>query len=186
MQNTDFQSGLMLDSEHSRELFAYYGLAVYYGQALEQQLVNLILLTKMSQGKVVTEEELEELYERKMSSSLGQLIHEARHHFTFSEEETDRLNELWQQRNRIVHHYFKERIHETFSPEGRSRMIKELDDFKERAQELEITLQQYTGAWIAELGLNAESAAAWAALERMHAASLEEQEQEKERGLGEP
>ena len=42
MQNTDIQNGDMLDSEHSRELFAYYGLAVYYGQALEQQLVDLI------------------------------------------------------------------------------------------------------------------------------------------------
>ncbi|WFR61758.1 hypothetical protein P9222_25815 [Paenibacillus amylolyticus] len=71
MQNTDIQNGDMLDSEHSRELFAYYGLAVYYGQALEQQLVNLILLMKMSQGKAVSEEDLEDLYERKMSSSLG-------------------------------------------------------------------------------------------------------------------
>ncbi|MEK4664812.1 hypothetical protein MHH93_23275 [Priestia sp. FSL H7-0729] len=173
MQNTDIQNGDMLDSEHSRELFAYYGLAVYYGQALEQQLVNLILLMKMSQGKAVSEEALEDLYERKMSSSLGQLIHEVRHHFTFSEEETRQLNELWQQRNRIVHHYFKERIHETFSPEGRSRMIKELEDFKDRAQELEIRLQQYTGAWIAELGLDAESAAALQTLERMHTESMQ-------------
>ncbi|WP_293202278.1 hypothetical protein [Paenibacillus sp.] len=107
MQNTDFQNGFMLESEHSKELFAYYGLAVYYGQAMEQQLVNLILLTKMSQGKAMSEEELEELYERKMSSSLGQLIHEARHHITFSEEDIIRLNELWQQRNRIVHHFSK-------------------------------------------------------------------------------
>ncbi|WP_249888297.1 hypothetical protein [Acinetobacter sp. VT 511] len=96
-----------------------------------------------------------------------------RHHFTFSEEETRQLNELWQQRNRIVHHYFKERIHETFSPEGRSRMIKELEDFKDRAQELEIRLQQYTGAWIAELGLDAESAAALQTLERMHTESMQ-------------
>ncbi|MBT2283089.1 hypothetical protein J7E78_06015 [Paenibacillus polymyxa] len=173
MQNTDIQNGDMLDSEHSRELFAYYGLAVYYGQALEQQLVNLILLMKLSQGKAVSDEDLEELYDRKMSSSLGQLIHEVRHHFTFSEEETLQLNELWQQRNRIVHHYFKERIHETFSPEGRSRMIKELEDFKDRAQELEIRLQQYTGAWIAELGLDAESAAALQTLERMHTESMQ-------------
>lgn len=174
MQNTDFQNGFMLESEHSKELFAYYGLAVYYGQAMEQQLVNLILLTKMSQGKAMSEEELEELYERKMSSSLGQLIHEARHHITFSEEDIIRLNELWQQRNRIVHHFFKERIHETFSPEGRTRMIKELSDFKERAQELEVTLHQYTSEWIAELGLNDESAEAWAALERMQAAIFQE------------
>ncbi|MFC9708071.1 hypothetical protein ACFTRD_07915 [Paenibacillus sp. NPDC056933] len=183
MQNTDMQHGDMLDSEHSRELFAYYGLAVYYGQALEQQLVNLILLMKMSQGKAVSEEDLEDLYERKMSSSLGQLIHEVRHHFTFSEEETRQLNELWKQRNGIVHHYFKERIHETFSPEGRSRMIKELEDFKDRAQELEISLQQYTGAWIAELGLDAESAAALQTLERMHAESMHARALEEDESL---
>lgn len=51
-------------------------------------------------------------------------------------------------------------------------MIKELEDFKDRAQKLEISLQQYTGAWIAELGLDAESAAALHTLERMHAVSM--------------
>ncbi|WP_337032172.1 hypothetical protein [Paenibacillus illinoisensis] len=183
MQNSDMQHGDMLDSEHSRELFAYYGLAVYYGQALEQQLVNLILLMKLSQGKVVSDEDLEDLYERKMSSSLGQLIHEVKHHFTFSDEETRQLNELWKQRNSIVHHYFKERIHETFSPEGRSRMIKELEDFKSRAQELEISLQQYTGAWIAQLGLNAESAAALRRLEQMHSESLNAPRMDEENQL---
>lgn len=183
MQNSDMQHGDMLDSEHSRELFAYYGLAVYYGQALEQQLVNLILLMKMSQGKVVSDEDLEDLYERKMSSSLGQLIHEVKHHFTFSDEETRQLNELWKQRNSIVHHYFKERIHETFSPEGRSRMIKELEDFKSRAQELEISLQQYTGTWIRQLGLNAESAAALRRLEQMHSESLHAQSMDEENQL---
>lgn len=182
MPHTDILQGTMLDGEHSRELFAYYGLAVYYGQALEQQLVNLILLTKMSQGKGMSDEELEDLYERKMGSSLGQLIHEVRHHFHFSEDEARQLNAIWKQRNSIVHHYFKERIHETFSPEGRGRMIKELEEFKDRAQELEHTLQQYTGAWLAQLGLDAETAAALQRLERMHAESCSDYDysQEKE------
>ncbi|MGR6543321.1 hypothetical protein [Paenibacillus tundrae] len=183
MHNTGMKNGDMLDSEHSRELFAYYGLAVYYGQSLEQQLVNLILLMKLSQGKVMTNEDLEDLYERKMSSSLGQLIHEVRHHFTFSDDETRQLNELWQQRNSIVHHYFKERIHETFSPEGRSRMISELEDFKNRAQELEMTLQIYTAAWIAQLGLDAESAAALQRLERMHEESVHCRSTEEDEAL---
>ena len=43
------QSRLM-DSDHSKELFAYFGLAVYYSQALEQQLANLLMLIKLSQG----------------------------------------------------------------------------------------------------------------------------------------
>ena len=42
------QSRLM-DSDHSKELFAYFGLAVYYSQALER-LANLLMLIKLSQG----------------------------------------------------------------------------------------------------------------------------------------
>jgi len=73
------------ESEQSKELFAYFGLAVYYGQALEQQLTNLLLLTKLSQGKAPTEADLTDLYQRKLSNSLGQLIKEIQHHFPFSE-----------------------------------------------------------------------------------------------------
>ncbi len=146
----------LLDSEHSKELFAYFGLAVYYSQALEQQLVNLLMLMKISQGKVPTEEDLADLYHQKLSNSLGQLVNEIQHHFPFSEEETAMLKDVWKQRNYIVHDYFKERIQETFSPAGRSRMIRELTSFKQQAQELERKLQQYTSDLYIKLGLDKE------------------------------
>ncbi|HWO53239.1 MAG TPA: hypothetical protein VNM49_02425 [Paenibacillus cookii] len=146
----------LLDSEHSKELFAYFGLAVYYSQALEQQLVNLLMLMKVSQGKVPTEEDLADLYHQKLSNSLGQLVNEIQHHFPFSPDETTLLKEVWKQRNYIVHDYFKERIQETFSPGGRSKMIGELTAFKAQAQELERKLQKYTSEMYAKLGLDQE------------------------------
>ncbi|WP_310550384.1 hypothetical protein [Paenibacillus glufosinatiresistens] len=144
------------ESEHSRELFAYFGLAVFYGQALEQQLTNLLLLTKLSQGKTLSEEELTDLYQRKLSNSLGQLIRELSHYFPFSEEETRQLQEVWKQRNYIVHDYFKERIQDTFTPAGRTRMIRELKRFKNKARRLEVKLQGYCDEMYA--GLNRENA----------------------------
>lgn len=146
----------LLDSDHSKELFAYFGLAVYYSQALEQQLANLLMLIKLSQGNVPSEEDFTELYQRKLSSSLGQLVHEIQHYFPFSEEETLQLKEVWKQRNYIVHDYFKERIHETFSPAGRSRMIRELTAFKDQAQALEQKLQGYSREMYVKLGLDSE------------------------------
>ncbi|MEK6992258.1 hypothetical protein NST08_18515 [Paenibacillus sp. FSL K6-1566] len=144
----------LLDSDHSKELFAYFGLAVYYSQALEQQLANLLMLIKLSQGNVPSEEDFAELYQRKLSSSLGQLVHEIQHYFPFSEEETVQLKKVWKQRNYIVHDYFKERIHETFSPAGRSRMIRELTAFKDQAQALEQKLQGYSKEMYVKLGLD--------------------------------
>lgn len=134
------------DQEQAKELFSYFGLAVYYSQALEQQLVNLIMMMKLSEGKVPSDEDFEELYQRKLSSSLGQLVKEIQHHYEFSQEEVSELTQVWKQRNYIVHDYFKERIHDTFTDAGRSSMLQELLEFTERAQNLDRKLQSISQA----------------------------------------
>ncbi|MBP2001019.1 hypothetical protein J2Z69_002062 [Paenibacillus shirakamiensis] len=141
-----------MDSEQAKELFSYFGLAVYYSQALEHQLANLIMLMKLSSGKVPSDEDFSELFQAKLSSSLGQLIKEIQHHFAFSEEETNQLTRIWKQRNYIVHDYFKERIHDTFSRSGRQTMIKELLQFKDEAQALERKLQHYASELYEQVG----------------------------------
>ncbi|GIP21527.1 MULTISPECIES: hypothetical protein [Paenibacillus] len=133
-----------MDSSQAKELFSYFGLAVYYSQALEHQLANLIMLMKVADGKVFTEKDLEELFQLKLSNSLGQLVREIQHNFSFSTEETEQLTRLWKQRNYIVHDYFKERIHDTFTASGRAAMIEELKAFKDEARALECKLQQYS------------------------------------------
>ncbi|MNB72350.1 hypothetical protein D3C81_107350 [compost metagenome] len=141
------------ESEQSKELFAYFGLAVYYCQAIEQQLTNLLLLTKLSQGTLPSEADLADLYQRKLGNSLGQLIKEIQHHFSFSEEETAQLHHVWKQRNYIVHDYFKERIQDTFTPSGRAGIIRELKRFKNKAGALELKLQGYCNELYRKLGL---------------------------------
>jgi len=78
------------------------------------------------------------------------------HHFPFSEKETAQLQEVWKERNHIVHDYFKERIQETFTPTGRTQMIRELKRFKNKARRLEIKLQGYCTEMYAKLGLEEE------------------------------
>jgi hypothetical protein len=133
-----------VQQQQSKELFSYFGLAVYYGQALEQQLVNLIMVMKLKEGIIPSDEDFAEIYHRKRSNSLGQLVNEIRHHFAFSAEETEELLSIWKDRNYIVHDYFKERILQTFTEPGRKAMIKELRQFKNRAKRLEDKLQGYT------------------------------------------
>ena len=135
---------LSMEQQQSKELFSYFGLAVYYGQALEQQLVNLIMVMKLKDGKIPSEEDFADIYQRKLSNSLGQLVNEIRHHFSFSAEETEELLSIWKDRNYIVHDYFKERILQTFTETGRKTMIRELKQFKNRAKRLEDKLQSYT------------------------------------------
>lgn len=133
-----------MEKQQSKELFSYFGLAVYYGQALEQQLVNLIMVMKLKEGKIPSDEDFEEIYQRKLGNSLGQLVNEIRHHFSFSAEETEELLSIWKDRNYIVHDYFKKKILNTFTESGRQVMLKELKSFRNRAKRLEGKLQGYT------------------------------------------
>ncbi|MNI82593.1 hypothetical protein D3C73_1393210 [compost metagenome] len=94
-----------------------------------------------------------DLYQRKLGNSLGQLIKEIQHHFSFSEEETAQLHHVWKQRNYIVHDYFKERIQDTFTPSGRAGIIRELKRFKNKAGALELKLQGYCNELYRKLGL---------------------------------
>ncbi|WMT39096.1 hypothetical protein RE628_16460 [Paenibacillus sp. D2_2] len=130
--------------ENSKELFTYFGLAVYYSQALEQQLANLIMVMKVSQGDLQSAEQFNENFRKKLSSSLGQLVNEIQHHFSFTDEESTKLKAIWKQRNYIVHDYFKQRIHEAFDKQGREAMIVELRTFCDEARLMEIRLQEYT------------------------------------------
>lgn len=145
-------------NEHlqSRELFAYFGLAVYYSQALEQQMVNFIILIKVASGGMTSEAELKLHFDKKLSNSLGQLVREISHYFTFPPEEMELLKHIWKQRNYIVHDYFKQKIHATFSEKGRTEMIKELKYFCDDASKLQALLQQHTHDLYRKLDLNEE------------------------------
>jgi len=145
------------ESEHSKESYAHFGLAVYYSQVLEHQLVNMIVLLKRSQGLLPTESDFETLYERKFSNTMGQLINEIKQLFQLHEDEINELKEILRQRNFIVHDFFKEKITLTFTRSGRDEMINELQEFVVRVRELDSRLVVYSKEILMELGITEET-----------------------------
>lgn len=89
------------ENEHSKECYAHYGLAVFYSQVIEHQLVNMIVLLKKSQGVIPAEEEYEGLYDRKLSNTMGQLINEIKQVLHISNEDLLELKEVLKLRNYI-------------------------------------------------------------------------------------
>jgi hypothetical protein len=144
------------ESEHSKESFAYFGLAVYYSQVLEHQLVNMIVLLRRSQGVVPTEEDFEALYERKFSNTLGQLINEIKQLFQLHFEDIQELKEILKLRNFIVHDYFKEKINLTFTGSGRNDLINELDKFVIRVKLMDKRLMEISNELHQRLGITQE------------------------------
>ncbi|AZH30502.1 hypothetical protein [Paenibacillus sp. M-152] len=130
------------ESEHSKECYAHFGLAVFYSQVLEHQLVNMIVLLKRSQGLVPTEDDFEALFERKFSITMGRLINEIKQVFELKDKDIDELEAILKLRNFIVHDFFKEKIELTFTKTGRNELIDELNSFVNRVKIMDNRLME--------------------------------------------
>ncbi|WP_242824881.1 MULTISPECIES: hypothetical protein [unclassified Dehalobacter] len=144
------------ENEHSKELYAYFGLAVFHAQVLEHQLVNMIVLMKSLQEEKITSNYIEALFSRKLSNTMGQLINEIKQMFNLEDDEIMQLKTILEKRNFIIHDYFKERISLAYSKDGRDSMIIELIDFIEQANKIDKKLERYTDDMSAKLGITKE------------------------------
>jgi hypothetical protein len=111
---------------HSREVYAKFGLAIYEGQVLEHEIVNLIISSGIGLGTYRTREEIEaadvELFRRTMGTLKKELLLR-RIDLGHLEDELIRAVTL---RNFLAHRYFRERVSAFMSKEGRDQMIAEL------------------------------------------------------------
>ncbi|KOP67251.1 hypothetical protein AMS62_19855 [Bacillus sp. FJAT-18019] len=144
------------ENEHSKEYYAHTGLALYYSQVLEHQLVNMIVLLKRSQGLLPTESDFDTLYERKFSNTMGQLINEIKQLFQLTTDEINELKEILKQRNFIVHDFFKEKIILTFSRTGKDQIINELQEFVERVRNMDSRLVIHSKVTLEKMGITDE------------------------------
>jgi len=144
------------EDEHSKELYAYFGLAVFHAQVLEHQLVNMIVLMKYLQKEVISSNEIEQLYSRKLSNTMGQLINEIKRIFWLKDDEVKQLKKVLKKRNFIVHDYFKDQIALAYSKDGRDSMIIELKDFIEQAKIIDNKLERFTDDMSSEVGITKE------------------------------
>jgi hypothetical protein len=137
---------------HHKEVYAYFGLAIYQAQVLEHGIVNALVYCDLipSKAKIVkSNEEWTSLFDVFMDGhfekTLGRLIKTLKSAFPVTPELEANLEESLKLRNWLAHHYFKDRVHLFLSAEGRDEMISELSSaqvhFEKTDRQLESLVQ---------------------------------------------
>jgi hypothetical protein len=116
----------MTPDEHVREVYAYFGLAVYRSQVLEHGIVNAMVILRLSQRNQFTKTDIDAFMDRQFENTLGKLIRTLRTEMTLPIELEDLLARALTMRNWLCHDYFRESAVEFLRPTGRDRMIEEL------------------------------------------------------------
>ncbi len=142
-------------SDHIRDVYANYGLAMYMAQVLEHELVNGMVTVNRANGRITTLSELDQFMELRFEKrTLGTLINEMRDHIAVDPELDSLLSSTLKTRNWLAHAYFRERGDGDFyTRPGKDRMIAELQRARDMFVEADRMLSEATRSLRESLGL---------------------------------
>lgn len=121
--------------DHTKEVYARFGLSFYYAQVLEHGIVNALVMLDLvpkrhDQARTVAKWEatfdsfMSEHFERTM----GRLLHDLRSVTTVPDDLEALLRDALTRRNRLAHSFFRDHSENFISENGRNRMIAEVEE----------------------------------------------------------
>lgn len=157
---TDAINEYNLEDENgqSRLIYAYFGLAIYFSQILEETFSIMLWSDKIFKQEVQTSSEVNEIIDTIENSkkTMGNFINEVKQSYSLTEKLTIELKLILGKRNYLVHKYFKIEVQKLLSGKGRKEMLKYFCDFMDEAQSINEELQVYYSKYTDSLGLTQE------------------------------
>lgn len=153
----------MNEDEHHKEVYAYFGLAVYHSQVLESGLINaLVALDFMPSNvhhittKTDWSDKFDAFFDNRAALTMGNLIQALRKVTTVPDDLERQLKAALEKRKFLVHHYFRERIMLFTTERGRDEMIKDLEGYADSFIAADRALDENVQPIMARYGLTSQ------------------------------
>lgn len=148
----EWQEELPFEAQQRREVFARFGLAMYFAQCLERQIGFLLATMYNQEFLQVPPEERDAFFDREAAKTLGRMKRDLGKKTYLSTTLESRLHEAVKLRNWLAHRYFGERDLNITTPEGREQMIFELQEKADFLKELDREFTQLLLQWFYSKG----------------------------------
>ena len=137
-----------------REIYAQFGVATYFCQVLETQLVNyLALLSRANSGRPMADEEVDELFDRLFGGTFGRNLKAVRDLLGDDWVLADEMAAALKLRNELVHHWMRDRALKQDTSDDRRAMVEELKAAQAQLRSAEKRLTARTKAMWDQAGL---------------------------------
>jgi hypothetical protein len=143
-------------SDHTREVFANAGLALYLAQVLEHGLVNLVAAARAAQGSFNTPDDVDATFGGLFGKTMGGQLRAALEAVSFTPAQIEGLREALALRNYLAHHFFRERIDDFATEDGRNGLTETLVEMQERFQAVDRELEPHLFRLFAQSGITRE------------------------------
>ncbi|ASF49140.1 hypothetical protein [Methylophaga nitratireducenticrescens] len=147
----------MDDIELRKEMFAWYGAAMYAAQLFEVELVTLLLGLKRLRDPDTDLDEYDDLDALLSRKTLGALLKELEKHCVLELEFKDMLIGYRDQRNFLAHEFFYARANDMRSREGFERLTEELQEVEHQLRTADQITMKMSENVRKSSGINEES-----------------------------
>ena len=150
-------------SEHCKEVYAYYGLAMYRAQCVEQSIIQLLIFCDLYEKEANskhTQEEWEakfDTFDQEVSDkTMGRLIGHLKSLNVLQATTESLLAKALKERNFLAHSYFQAKAIDFMNESGRNKMVTGLEKSIELFNQVEDILEPITMSVAAKYGLTKE------------------------------
>ncbi len=148
----------MDEGDHTKEVYAHYGVAMYHAQCLERALSILLISEEMPEIKIKKLSDFDNSLDSLFTKTFGRLIKKFKKQQIdiYDDFENDISNAL-KKRNWVAHNYFWERVGHFATTDGRNYMVNELNEISIIFEELDKNITEITNEWYQKNGVKPES-----------------------------
>lgn len=114
------------DGVEEKEVYAFAGLAFYWAQVMEREVMNFIAVNQLLKERPRTREAWEAVVDEPAGHTLGRLLRRAKALGTLPYEVAVLLDQALTERNRLIHHFFFDHGEDFLTISGREKMFVEL------------------------------------------------------------
>ena len=150
----DWEEDLLPYARQNREIFARYGLTMYFSQCLEQKICLMLSTMYNEEFLRVPPAEREQFFEKNITKTLGRMERDLKDVACLPMELEDRLRAAVRLRNWLAHRYFYDRDKDILDVEGREKMIQELQDKADILKELDNEFTNSLKRWMHDKGIS--------------------------------
>lgn len=146
----------MNETQHRKEVFAWYGAAAHNAQCLEIELANVLLISTRYNVPGITKEVLNQVDGFLSEKTMGNLISILKTKTKLRGNLPGRLQAALKKRNYLMHRFFFEHAKDWATRESREKMLEELKALAHDFHEVDLLLQTVTRLFFKMLGVSEE------------------------------
>lgn len=143
------------ENGQNRLIYAYFGLAIYHSQVLEETFSIMLSVNKIIKKNPYTNAEVVALTDSidQTKKTMGVFINEIKQSYSLSDKIVEDLSKLLDKRNFLVHYYFKKQIFKVYSDTGRREMLEYFTTFVDESVRVDLELNHYYQKYIKKLNI---------------------------------